>query len=52
MPMKKLHNFESSLVGQTLWGAIQMIGENISLEKDPIDWVLFFAEIAEMYGEI
>jgi len=52
MPMKKLHNFENTLIGQTLWGAIQMIGESISLEKDPIDWVLFFAEIAEMYGEI
>ena len=52
MTMKRLHKFDNTLVGQTIWGAIQMIGENISLGKDPIDWVLFFAEIAEMYGEI
>ena len=52
MTMRKLHEFDNTIVGQTLWGAIQMIGENISLEKDPIDWVLFYAEIAEMYGKI
>lgn len=52
MPMRRLHEFDDTAIGQTIWGAIQMIGENISLEEDPIDWVLFFAEIAEIYGEI
>lgn len=52
MPMKKLSEFDNTIVGQTLWGMIQMMGENIAMDKDPIDWVKPFAEIAEMYGRL
>ena len=52
MPMRKVHKFENTFVGQTIWGSFQMIAENIAMNKDPINWVMFFAEIAEMYGEI
>lgn len=52
MPMKKLDNFDNTLVGQTLWGILQLIGENIALNKDPMDWIFAFAEISEMYGRL
>lgn len=52
MTMKKLHEFAPGAVEQTLWAAKQMIGESISLNNDPIEWVYFFAEMAEIYGEI
>ena len=52
MPMRKLHEFDDTIVGQIIWGSFQMIAENIAMNKDPINWILFFAETAEMYGEI
>lgn len=52
MPMRKLHIFAPKAIEQTLWAAHQMIGESIVLKENPIEWVMFFAEIAEMYGEI
>ena len=52
MTLKRNHEFVPGLVDQTLWAAKQLIAENIALGKDPIDWVCFFAEIGEEYGEI
>ena len=52
MTMTKLHEFAPGALEQTIWGAIQMMGEEISQGKDPIEWVMFFADIVETYGEI
>ena len=52
MTMVRLHEFAPRIIDQTLWGAKQMIGEKISQNENPIEWVMFFAEIAETYGEL
>lgn len=52
MPMRKLHEFDDTIIGQTIWGSLQMIAENIALNKNPIDWVMFFAELSEEYGRL
>ena len=31
--MKKLDKFDDTIVGQTIWGSLQMIAENIALNK-------------------
>lgn len=41
-----------SLIEKTLDGIRQMIGESIALGKDPMDWILFFAEFSEEYGRL
>ena len=41
-----------NLVEKTMDGIRQMIGESIALGKDPMDWILFFAEFGEEYGQL
>lgn len=41
-----------NLVEETMNGIRQMIGESIALGKDPMYWILFFAEFSEEYGQL